>query len=60
MSIRMSRQAEIPEKGNHRRTDRPGTDGTWGLRKYLKHSFARRGAITFDMRSYVIVHTFFY
>ncbi|MBQ5444022.1 MAG: hypothetical protein IIU29_02440, partial [Erysipelotrichaceae bacterium] len=37
-----------------------GTDDTWGLGKYLKHSFARRGAITFDGMSYVIVHTIFY
>lgn len=48
MSTMASRQALIHQKGNHRRTLHPGMDDTWGCRKYLQHSFARRGAITFD------------
>ncbi|MBQ2584919.1 MAG: hypothetical protein IKI79_01020 [Erysipelotrichaceae bacterium] len=48
MSTMASRQASIHQKGNHRRTLHPGMDDTWGCRKYLQHSFARRGAITFD------------
>ena len=49
MSTVLSRRAKIYRKGNHRRILREGISGIWGCRKDLQHSFARRGAITFDM-----------
>ena len=48
ISSAQSRQAMKRMKGNHRRTAYSGRNIMWGHRKYLCHSFARRGAITFD------------
>ena len=48
MSNAASRRTLCCMKGNHRRTFPSGMTEMWGYREYLYHSFARRGAITFD------------